>query len=983
MKKLILILFLLPILVFGQTKETIIHITTDNYPQETRWVLYADSLYGSILGSVQYGYYTQASTPHMDTLHIPDTITNITFVIYDSFGDGISPPGSYFVSICGDTIVSYPTPSFNTGLYSNRTVPACMPTGPPVGPCVPAIVNINLDQFQSETTWEIKDTLGNLLYAGGPYSQAPDYQPQFESVCLPIGPLMFTIYDSYGDGLAGSLWGGNDGSYYLIQCGDTLVDGSTANFGTDSTHVFVSDTCTPPPPVPGCMDENYVEYNPQATISDSSCLTLKIYGCTDSTMFNYDSTANTMDYIDSCDYTLILHDLVGNGWVGSRLEIYQGNDTDVFYMTSYGSNNQTFTIQLNAPEVMSAKFFVSAQASNTALECGFTLINPMGDTMISVVPPFITPFYTYIATTYCGNECIEVVNGCMDSIAFNYDSIANTSLTCYYYPGCISPAYLEYHVDTTNGYYTDINVQDSCGTLAVFGCTNSTSFNYDSTANVDNGGCIAIVLGCMNPLAFNYNPQANTPDTCVLVVYGCTNPLAFNYDSLANTDDGSCVAINYGCTDSTMWNYSPSANIDDSSCVPYVYGCMDPMMFNYNPLANTDNNSCISFIYGCMDSTMYNYDPTANTDNNTCIPFIYGCTNPVALNYNPLANTDDFSCVLPIYGCMDSLAFNYDPLANVDNGSCIPIILGCTNPIALNYCDSCNTDDFSCILPIYGCTDSVMFNYDPLANTDNGTCEPYIYGCTNPIALNYCDSCNTDDFSCILPIYGCMDSTMFNFNPLANVDNNSCVPYIYGCTDPSMLNYNPQANTEDFSCTPYIYGCMDSTALNYDSTANTDNGSCVAVVEGCMDQSAYNYNVTANVNDSASCLYDAGCITGAGNPYWLNDPCYAWVISVDDYCCNNAWDNICQSTYNYCENNWTGPILTRNLEENLVIYPNPTSDKVNINKNVDINVFNYIGDIVISKININVLDVTMLKPGIYMLQINYKNKSITKQLIKK
>jgi hypothetical protein len=224
---------------------------------------------------------------------------------------------------------------------------------------------------------------------------------------------------------------------------------------------------------------------------------------------------------------------------------------------------------------------------------------------------------------------------------------------------------------------------------------------------------------------------------------------------------------------------------------------------------------------------------------------------------------------------------------------------------------------------------------------------------------------------------------MFNFNPLANVDNNSCVPFIYGCTDPSMLNYNPNANTEDFSCIPYIYGCMDSTALNYDPLANTDNGSCVTIIEGCMDQSAYNYDIFANVHDSISCLYAAPCATGPGNPYWLNDPCYAWVISVDDYCCENEWDTICQSTYNYCENNWTGPVLSRSLEENLVIYPNPTSDKININKNVDINVFNYIGDMIISKTNINVLDVTRLTPGIYMLQINYKNKSITKQLIKK
>ena len=760
MKK-ILFLLLLPFITFAQ-KEVIVHLTTDNYPQETRWVLHTDSLYGPIVGQVNYGHYTMSNTSHMDTLYLADSVTNITFVIYDSYGDGITGSGSYYVSICGDTVVNYPNPSFTTGLSSNRVVPQCMPNPPPPVQCVPTLVNINLDQYQSETTWEISDTSGNLLYAGGPYSTAPDYEPQFDPVCLPVGPLVFTIYDSYGDGLAGSLWGGNDGSYYLIQCGDTLVYGTEANFGTDSAHVFISDTCTPPPPVPGCMDEDYVEYNPYATVDDSSCVTLKIWGCIDSSMFNYDSLANTMDYIDSCDYTLILHDLVGNGWVGSKLEIYQEDkDTSVFYMTN-ASANQTFYINLYAPEVVQAKFFVTSQAQHTALECGFTLINPYGDTLISIVPPFIVPFQLYSSVTYCGNTCIEKVFGCMDSLAFNYVDSANIDDDCYYYPGCISPAYLEYHVDTANGYYTDINIQDSCETLAVFGCIDSTAFNYDPNANVDNGGCVPVIIGCMQPLAFNYNPQANTPGNCIAIVYGCMSSIALNYNPLANVDDGSCIGI--------------------------VYGCMDPTAFNFNPLANVDDSSCVAVVYGCTDVTM----------------------------------------------------FNYNPLANVDNGNCIPFI--------------------------YGCTDSLMFNYDPTANTDN----------------------------------------------------NSCVPFIYGCTDPSMLNYNSQANTEDFSCIPYIYGCMDSLALNFDPLANTDNGSCIEIVMGCMDQSAYNYEPIANVNDSLSCLYAAGCVTGAGYPYWLNDPCYAWVIEVDAYCCENEWDSICQLTYDYCDSSYVGPLPKRYVERRLI-----------------------------------------------------------------
>ena len=70
MKKLLLLL-LLPIIAFGQ-KEVVIHITTDNYPAETKWELYSDSVGGALLSSVNYGYYTTANTSYSDTIYIDD-----------------------------------------------------------------------------------------------------------------------------------------------------------------------------------------------------------------------------------------------------------------------------------------------------------------------------------------------------------------------------------------------------------------------------------------------------------------------------------------------------------------------------------------------------------------------------------------------------------------------------------------------------------------------------------------------------------------------------------------------------------------------------------------------------------------------------------------------------------------------------------------------------------------------------------------------
>ena len=566
---------------------------------------------------------------------------------------------------------------------------------------VPSSVHVYLDQYASETSWDIRDTSGAIVAFDGPYYNAVNYQSMIIPVMLPEGDLIFTIYDSYGDGLNGAFWGGLDGSYYVKQCNDTLVFGTDPAFGNDSMHFFVSDAC---PPVMGCMDPAYVEFNHLADTDDGSCNTLKVFGCTDDNMYNWDPLANTMALIPNCDYVLTLTDLIGDGWQASYLEVKQ--DTNTWYYTiDTALYTQDFIINLNSPMQVEFTFHITQQAALTASHCGFKLTNPLGDNMIEVLAPFIQPLFKYTTSTYCGNLCIEKIFGCTYPTAINYEPLANTDdVSCYYNPGCTNPVYLEYNA---NYDYDD----GSCGVLVALGCMDSTAFNYDPLANTElTGSCIAVVEGCMQPLAFNYNPNANVADTCIALAYGCT--------------------------------------------------------------------------------------------------------------------------------------------------------------------------------------DAMMFNYDINANTDDGGCEPFVFGCT--------------------------DSTQFNYDPLANTDNASCIPFILGCTDPSMLNYNVSANTEDFSCIAYIYGCMDVLALNYNEFANTDNNSCIEIVIGCMDPGAYSYEPAANVGDSLACLYNAGCITGPGNPYWLNDPCYAWVLSVDDYCCENEWDEICQLTYNYCDGTWSGPIVKRVYKKELI-----------------------------------------------------------------
>ena len=585
-------------------------------------------------------------------------------------------------------------------------------------------VIINPDQYPEETEFTVLNTSGDTLMQGWPFPNAIAYQPQYISTCSPVDTFILVLSDSYGDGVAGSLWGGEDGSVYIEQCGDTIWELEEADFGFEIVDTLITTNCPPPPPIFGCMDSSYVEFDFTATVDTGMCYTPIVYGCTDSLAYNYVDSANTDVNISSCTHYLELTDLAGNGWAGSILIVSQATNLSPPYgyavidtFTLVDGFDTTYTLNLQAGYLVKAIFEINFQSDFTAVQCGYTLYS---DDYIAIeqeggfADP-IPPFMHITGETYCGNECVDKTYGCIDTLAINYNDSVNT----------------------------------------------------------DDGSCY-------------YNP-------------GCTNPLYLEYDAAYDYDDNSCTTL---------------------------------------------------IAYGCMDTTAFNYDPLANVE----IPG---------------------SCIAVVEGCMDDDAFNYNINANVEDGSCIPIIFGCIDATAFNYCDTCNTDNGSCIEVINGCTDSAALNYYALANTDNG--------------------------SCIYPVYG--------------------------CNDPSAINYNSLVNVPD-----------------------------------------------------SSCEYSAGCVVG--DVYTLPNACFEWVIQVDPYCCDDTWDNTCIELYQYCQEGWTGPTSLIEFRNNLVTYPNPTSDYIYVNKKVDLTVVNMLGDVLIQKENVNVLDVTRLTPSMYNIIIKYNNKIINKKIIK-
>jgi hypothetical protein len=148
-----------------------------------------------------------------------------------------------------------------------------------------------------------------------------------------------------------------------------------------------------------------------------------------------------------------------------------------------------------------------------------------------------------------------------------------------------------------------------------------------------------------------------------------------------------------------------------------------------------------------------------------------------------------------------------------------------------------------------------------------------------------------------------------------------------------------------------------------------------------MDPDAFNYNDLANTPNEEVCLYDAGCITGPGEPYWLNDGCYAWIIDIDPYCCEVAWDEACVDLYSYCEQGW--PQGVYDIHDVYNVYPNPTNQLLYIQapSTAVISLYNYLGQSVIQTSN-KTIDLSHLSNGVYEMVIQHNSRIIKKKIIK-
>jgi aminopeptidase YwaD len=87
--------------------------------------------------------------------------------------------------------------------------------------------------------------------------------------------------------------------------------------------------------------------------------------------------------------------------------------------------------------------------------------------------------------------------------------------------------------------------------------------------------------------------------------------------------------------------------------------------------------------------------------------------------------------------------------------------------------------------------------------------------------------------------------------------------------------------------------------------------------------------------------------------------------------------------YDYCQQGW--PTAIEDISAlGIVVYPNPTKDMITIETRLEIEVelYDMIGNKVISEHNAKRLDLSKLSNGIYNLSIIHKDRRYSKKVIK-
>lgn len=96
-------------------------------------------------------------------------------------------------------------------------------------------LDLQLDHYGTETTWDVRTSSGLVIYSGGPYADDPEGQLITREFCLAHDCFTFTIADAVGDGICCDY---GEGFYTISDGADNLYLERDGSFGESRSDEF-------------------------------------------------------------------------------------------------------------------------------------------------------------------------------------------------------------------------------------------------------------------------------------------------------------------------------------------------------------------------------------------------------------------------------------------------------------------------------------------------------------------------------------------------------------------------------------------------------------------------------------------------------------------------------------------------------------------------------------------------------------------------
>ena len=285
------------------------------------------------------------------------------------------------------------------------------------------IMELQTDPYPAETSWDLISESGDTLYAANNFTETNTLY--IDTICVANDQqIAFSIYDTYGDGLTS---GSGDGLFHFYVCGAQVFSGSSFEYlysgtfmGCDGASIIVF----------GCTDETANNYSPDANTEDSSCEYDVIMGCTDTLAVNFNELADEED--GSCEYMscefyemlveVSLLSSSGNGWNGLNYTLNSFDETTLINGTlNDGFEGTDYYCLPNGCYLFTVPEYAGGDIFNWS---------------IIIEEKKQISGTTGVKDNFGVNEICEVVMGCTDQSALNFNPLANLAdESCIYQNG--------------------------------------------------------------------------------------------------------------------------------------------------------------------------------------------------------------------------------------------------------------------------------------------------------------------------------------------------------------------------------------------------------------------------------------------------------------------------------------------------------------------------------------------------------------------